>query len=302
MSTTFAVGRSDLRRTEWIEQPRVAVVAGQVRMRIDSFALTSNNITYGAFGSAMHYWDFFPLADPALGCIPVWGFATVTESRASGVAEGDRFYGYFPMADDVVLEPASVRADGFTDGALHRRELAKVYNRYLRCDADPLYDAAHEGLLALLRPLFTTSFLIEDFLHENGCFGARRVLISSASSKTAYGLAFCLAGRRAAGGGGGPTAVGLTSPGNVAFTRRLGCYDEVVRYDDIASLASGETAVYVDMSGDVGVREAVHRHWLDRLGYSCAVGATHWEHGGGGTGLPGPRPVLFFAPSQSVKR
>src|SRR5664279_694932 len=263
MSTTFAVGRSDLRRTEWIEQPRVAVVAGQVRMRIDSFALTSNNITYGAFGSAMHYWDFFPLADPALGCIPVWGFATVTESRASGVAEGDRFYGYFPMADDVVLEPASVRADGFTDGALHRRELAKVYNRYLRCDADPLYDAAHEGLLALLRPLFTTSFLIEDFLHENGCFGARRVLISSASSKTAYGLAFCLAGRRAAGGGGGPTAVGLTSP------------------------------------GDVAVREAVHRHWLDRLGYSCAVGATHWEHGGGGTGLPGPRPVLFFAPSQS---
>ena len=37
-------------------------------------------------------------------------------------------------------------------------------------------------------------------------------------------------------------------------------------------------------------------------GYSCSVGGTHWEALGGGKGLPGPRPVLFFAPAQIKKR
>jgi len=105
MSTTFAVGRTDLRRTAWLEAPAPALAAGQVRLAIDRFALTSNNITYGAFGETMHYWDFFPSGDAELGCIPVWGFATVREARADGVDVGERFYGYWPMADEVVLGP-----------------------------------------------------------------------------------------------------------------------------------------------------------------------------------------------------
>ena len=62
-----------------------------MRFAIDRFALTSNNITYGAFGDAMKYWDFFPAPD-GWGIIPVWGFATVTESRALGFAPGERYY------------------------------------------------------------------------------------------------------------------------------------------------------------------------------------------------------------------
>ena len=87
----------------------------------------------------------------------------------------------------------------------------------MRCSADPGYDAAREAEQALLRPLFMTSFLIDDFLADTGFFGARRVMLSSASSKTAYGTAFCLSLRR-----GSPNAVkviGLTSAGNLAFTR-----------------------------------------------------------------------------------
>ena len=65
---------------------------------------------------------------------------------------------------------------------------------YVRCSADPAYIAEREAEQALLRPLFTTSFLIDsDFLADNGFFGARTVVLSSASSKTAYGTAFCLA-------------------------------------------------------------------------------------------------------------
>jgi hypothetical protein len=271
-------------------------------MRIDRFALTANNITYGAFGEGMSYWSFFPADDATTGCIPVWGFASVVESRCDGVAVGERFYGYFPMADEVVLHPVAVDAHRFIDGAPHRRELHGVYNQYLRCSADPLYRPDDEDILALYRPLFTTSFLIDDFLADNAFFGAGEVLVSSASSKTAYGLGFCLAARRAGGSGSGVRSVGLTSPGNVAFTRDLGCWDEVVAYADVTRLSPGVGAVYVDMSGDAALRATIHGHWQDRLAYSCSVGGTHWEGLGSGKGLPGPRPVLFFAPAQAKKR
>ena len=300
MTATFTVGRADLRRTQWQEEPAVPLVAGTVRMRIDRFALTSNNITYGAFGEGMSYWSFFPTGDAGTGCIPVWGFATVIESRCAGVAVGERFYGYYPIADEVVLHPVAIDAHRFIDGAPHRRELHGIYNQYLRCSNDPLYRPEDEDVLALYRPLFTTSFLIDDFLADNAFFGAREVLVSSASSKTAYGLAFCLAARGDAGGG--VPSIGLTSPANLAFTTGLGCYDEVIAYADVTRLSPEVAAVYVDMSGDAALRATIHGHWQDRLAYSCSVGGTHWEDLGGGKGLAGPRPVLFFAPSQGKKR
>lgn len=206
MSSTFAVDRKNFRSTRWLDRKAAPLNSGQVRVRIDRFALTSNNITYAAFGESMHYWDFFPSGDGAFGCVPVWGFATVSESHHEGVPAGARLYGYFPMADEVGLEPVAVSGHGFDDGAAHRRELAKVYNHYLFCADDSMYRSEHESLIALLRPLFATSFLIDDFLAENAFFGARSILVSSASSKTAYGLAFCLAERR--GQPGRPSTVG----------------------------------------------------------------------------------------------
>ena len=248
----------------------------------------------------MRYWDFYPTGDPATGCIPVWGFATVSESRVDGVDVGERFYGYWPMADEAVVEPVRVISDGFVDGAAHRQELAEVYNRYLRCSCDPAYRAEHEALIALLRPLFVTSFLIDDFLADNDFFGAGTLLVSSASSKTAYALAFCLSRRERSAAA--PTIVGLTSSANVPFVQGLGCYQRVVAYPDLATLPSGNGAVYVDMSGNAALRAAIHDHWQDALAYSCSVGGTHWQALGGGKGLAGPRPVLFFAPAQIQKR
>ena len=229
MSKRFVVRRDNLRQTRWEDRPPVTLEDGSVRLRIDAFALTSNNITYAAFGEAMNYWGFYPTGDATTGCIPVWGFASVVESRCAGVDVGERFYGFWPIADEAVLQPARVNAGGFFDGAEHRRELHPVYNQYLRCSADPAYVAEREAEQALLRPLFGTSFLIDDFLADNRFFGARIVILSSASSKTAYGTAFCLALRR--GATDAVKVIGLTSPGNVAFTRSLGCYDEVLCYD-----------------------------------------------------------------------
>ena len=299
MTQTFVVDRRALSTTHWIDSEPLPLPDGAVRFAIDSFALTANNVTYAAFGDAMNYWGFFPTGDIATGCIPVWGFANVTESRCEGVTVGERFYGFFPIASEVVLQPVRVNAAGFFDGADHRRELHAVYNHYLRCSADPGYAPAHEAEQALLRPLFVTSFLIDDFLADNGFFDAGTVILSSASSKTAYGTAFCLAQRRRTGG---VKVVGLTSPANLAFAQGLGCYDTVLAYDAVDTLPADAPAVYVDFSGSVGLRARIHQHLGDRLMYSCSVGGTHWDELGSGKGLPGPKPTLFFAPAQIKKR
>jgi hypothetical protein len=295
------VARQDLRTVRIAPDPDAPAARpladGEVRLAVAHFALTSNNITYAAFGEAMKYWQFFPTGDAVWGCIPVWGFATVVESRAEGVAVGRRVYGYLPMGTHLVVQPQALRAHGFSDAAPHREGLAAVYNQLTFCDADPGYDATQEGQQAVLRPLFTTSFLIDDFLADNGFFGAQRVLLSSASSKTAYGTAFCLARRSER-----PRIVGLTSPGNVEFTRSLGCYDEVVAYGDVAQIDTAAASVFVDFAGNAALRRAVHERLGDALAYSCSVGGTHWHELGSGGGLPGPRPVLFFAPTQIKKR
>ena len=303
MTLRLTIQRQDLHRTEWQSLPARPLEDGEVRLRVDRVALTANNITYAAFGEAMHYWDFFPTGDDGTGCLPVWGFGDAVESRHADVQAGERFYGYFPLADELIVQPARANAAGFLDGAEHRRALHTIYNHYARCSADPGYRAEREAEQALLRPLFTTSFLIDDFLADNAGFGAVQLLLSSASSKTAYGTAFCLAQRR--GQPGALRIVGLTSPANLGFTRALGCYDEVLSYDDLDALDRNATAVYVDFSGSAPLRRAIHEAFGERLAYSCSVGGTHWsELGGKGAGrdLPGPRPTLFFAPAQASKR
>lgn len=300
----LSIARADLHDARLVPDPDApaarALAPGEARCAIESFSLTANNITYAAFGEAMKYWQFFPSGDAARACLPVWGFATVVESLAEGLAPGRRVWGYWPAGTHLVVAPARVSAAGFTDGAPHRAELAAVYNQYVFCDADPGWKPELEGLQAVLRPLFITSFLIDDFLGEQDFFGARRVLLSSASSKTALGTAHALSLRR--GTSGAPHVVGLTSAANLDFTRSLGCYDEVLTYDALSTLDATVPTVYVDFAGDAPLRRRIHEHFGERLAFSSSVGGTHWEELGSARDLPGPRPVLFFAPAQVKAR
>ena len=296
------IARQDLHRVQVGPDPDAArpLAEGQARLAIEHFALTANNITYAAFGETMQYWQFFPAPDPAWGCLPVWGFATVTESRAAGVAVGRRVWGYYPAGTHLVVTPARVRETGFADGAPHRQSLAAAYQHYVFCDTDAGWKPRLEGLQAVLRPLFVTSFLIDDFLAANDFFGARQLLLSSASSKTAYGTAFCLALRR--GTPGTPRVVGLTSPGNLAFTQALGCYDEVRVYTNVAAMDPAVPSLYIDFAGNAALRSSVHERFGDALKFSSSIGGTHVSALGSGRGRPGPRPALFFAPDQIKKR
>ena len=302
MTTTHLLVRKDkLAQAELRELPDAPLKNGQVRVAVEKFALTSNNITYAAFGEAMNYWGFFPTGDEGWGAIPVWGFGNVSQSCHAGVAVGERLYGYFPMASSMVLDPARLAPGGFVDAAPHRASLHAVYNQYQRVASDPFYTRGTEDIQALLRPLFTTSWLIDDFLADNAFFGATEngargvMLLSSASSKTAYGTAYALAQRE------GIEVVGLTSAANLAFCNSLGVYHRVLAYERLDQVAADAPCVYIDFAGNADLRMAVHSR-LKNLKYSCSIGGTHVEHLGGARNLPGPKPTLFFAPAQIKKR
>lgn len=293
--TDFLVKRDDLRECRIAESAPPQPASGEALLRVDSFGLTANNVTYAVMGEAMSYWDFFP-AEDGWGRVPMWGFAEVERSEAEGVEPGTRVYGYLPPSSHLLVTPADAGKAGFVDASPHRAALPSAYHRYLATDADPFYRAGTEEVQMLLRPLFFTSFLIDDQLDDDGLTTRGAVLISSASSKTAIAAAYLLSRRD------GVELVGLTSPRGAEFVAGLGIYDRTVTYDAIDSLDRA-SATYVDIAGDGEVRQAVHNHFGDELVYSMAVGVTHWEELGAGAGeLPGPTPTLFFAPDRVVKR
>jgi hypothetical protein len=239
----------------------------------------------------MSYWKFFPAgaADDGWGRVPMWGFAEG--------AEVGRVYGYLPPSTHLVVQPERMSDAGFVDATPHRAELPSAYNRYQATATDPFYRAETEPLQMLLRPLFITSFLIDDLLADEGLTERGPVVLSSASSKTAIAAAYLLSRRADA------EVVGLTSEGNAEFVEGLGIYARTVLYEAVADEGGGP-ATFVDMAGDAGVRRAVHAAHGDDLIASVVVGATHHDAAadGGGEPLPGPRPAFFFAPDRVKKR
>lgn len=272
---------------------------GQCLLRIDHFALTANNITYAVAPDAMGYWNFFPSNQDGFGRVPVWGYAEVIASAHPQIATGTRIYGYLPMSSHLMIQPGKINPFGMTDMVPHRQDMSPIYNQYSFTSQDPAYAPEHEGLISLLRPLFTTSFLLDDLHRENNCFGAETLILSSASSKTAIGVAFLMARDKPAN----LKIVGLTSAGNVAFTESLGCYDEVITYDAIETLPKTKTA-FIDMAGDADTIRRIHGHFDEHLTNSCRVGLTHWQNTSNHIeGLKGgPKPAFFFAPTYAEQR
>jgi len=291
----FLVQKQDWSKFEITTSPRPTLEEGEILFSVDRFALTANNISYALSGDMLGYWKFFPAPD-GMGRIPVMGYGDVIESRHPEIETGTRCFGFFPMSRYLRIEPGRVSATQIMDGAAHRSELAAAYNQYSPVLFDGLYDPAHEDAMALLRGLFLTSFLADDALGETHYAGAKSVLISSASSKTSIALAHCVSQRDAV------ETIGLTSARNRAFVESLGCYDQVLTYDEIESLDASRPVGFVDMAGNGNVTRTIHTHWGDALKFSMAIGATHWEAGGASGALPGPAPEFFFAPSQIAKR
>jgi hypothetical protein len=62
----FEVNKKNLHKTQvvplTIEQ---TLVDNEVILKVDKFALTANNITYGITGDTLGYWRFFPTQTPS---------------------------------------------------------------------------------------------------------------------------------------------------------------------------------------------------------------------------------------------
>lgn len=295
-NTQVHVRKGALTDAALVEVPLAPLAEGAVRLAVESFSVTANNVTYAVVGDGFKYWDFFP-APEGLGIVPMWGHARVIESNHPEIAVGERVYGYLPMASHLDVRPGKVTEGGFLDTTDYRQPMSPVYNSYTRLAADPEHDPAREAERMIFGPLFRTGFLIEYFLRGADWFGAEQLVVTSASSKTAMGLASV-----ARQSSPGIRRIGLTSKGNVGFVEASGLYDEVVAYDDLERLPVVRS-VSVDFAGNAELLARVHRHFEDALAHSALVGATHIEARsvfGGGEPLPGPKPQLFFAPDHAV--
>jgi hypothetical protein len=156
--------------------------------------------------------------------------------------------------------------------------------------AASLSSAEPEDLTAVFRPLYMTSFLLDDLLEQRGLLEADAVVLTSASSKTAAGLAFLLHRRTRR-----PRVVGLTSERNLALVDSTGSFDEVLPYARVAELARVGSSVLIDFAGNAAITAAARRMLETRLRATLLVGATHWEGRGDAATLPGPAPESFSA-------
>jgi hypothetical protein len=287
--------------------PDSELADGQIRLRIERFAVTANNVSYAGAGDLLGYWDFFPADDDpqTWGRVPAMGWAQIIESRHPDLPVGGRYYGWFPMATTVTFT-ATATDDGFRDDGPHRLAHAPIYRAYVASDHDPYYDSAPDGedRHAVLRVLFLTGFLADEFFADGAAgdgsdpyFGAQQVIVLSASSKTAIGFAQRASQRP------GLAVVGLTSAANAEFVRSLGFYDAVVTYDRMEDVDDLDSVV-IDMAGNPNVLAEVHHRLGDRVRYSMMIGRSHHDAtpSPDAPSLTGPSPQFFFAPADVERR
>jgi hypothetical protein len=166
----------------------------------------------------------------------------------------------------------------------------------VRTFGNAAFNAESKREIMLLRPLFFASFLVHDLLAESVGTDADTIAITSASSKTAIGLAHLLSTQKVH-----PYhIVGLTSARNLDFARGIGVYDRVTTYDDREILTSGSVAV-ADFSGNSALIRKLQDALGDRAVFFCLIGYTHWDRRSLDI-VEDAKMVRFFAPDQIRKR
>jgi hypothetical protein len=298
----FQVNRNVFIRNRISETPSadLKIEQGEVLVEIEKFAYTANNITYAVAGDMIGYWQFFPPVgknSEGWGVIPVWGFATVVESATDEIPVGNRLFGYFPPAKYLKMKPVGIKDTRFIDGSAHREKLPTGYNRYQRISNDKNYNPDFDNERMLLFPLHLTSYCLWDSLKEKDWYGAKQIIILSASSKTSIGLAYALNGDQDA-----PKVIGMTSPRNLATVTNLNIYDQCITYKDSNSIDEKLPTVIVDMSGNANVLAALHTHLGEQMKFTINVGLTHWANSKPQEGIISERSAFFFAPSHIQKR
>ena len=106
----FEIDRRDIHSFRVAEStPPEQLAEGQVVLRLERAALTSNNVTYALTGDMLDYWGFFP-TEAGWGRLPVMGFGVVTSSANPDIAVGGRYFGFYPLGDHHVVQARAERS------------------------------------------------------------------------------------------------------------------------------------------------------------------------------------------------
>ena len=173
------IDRSDIRTRRMSEVSAASAGEGEVTFKLEEFALTSNNVSYALSGDMLDYWGFFP-TEAGWGRLPVMGFGTVVDSKNGAIPVGGRYFGFFPVGDFHTIK-AEATSSGLLDVGAHREKHAMAYRGFDKVSDTP---SADDHAYLLLRGLLFTSFLAEDFLFDNGMFGAVAMMSMARRSKT----------------------------------------------------------------------------------------------------------------------
>ncbi|KAJ3271670.1 hypothetical protein HDV01_006449 [Terramyces sp. JEL0728] len=283
-SIGFTIQQDNIKSTAIAQQTINEIPTDAILVQIDRFGLTSNNITYALFGKMMQYFDFFDTGNGS-SHLPIWGFGTVVRSKNDHIKEGEKLYGYFPTASHIVFNPVSIQVDSFQVVRENLPADRVVYNTYYRQSVDPEYIAEYEDLSLIFRPLWTTSFFLYDFLQAKFP-NVKSVVISSASSKTAFSLALLLKKNNI-------ESIGLTSKRNQEFVSNLNFYEQVATYEDISKLNLTD-CVYCDFAGNSNLNKEIFGHFGDSLQKHVVIGKTHVESAP--SAEMNPKTTFFFVP------
>ncbi|RMA77627.1 DUF2855 family protein [Umboniibacter marinipuniceus] len=280
----FEVAKREISRGIVVKCPQIALAPNEVRLKIESFSLTANNVSYALAGDSLKYWDFFPASQADHGRVPVMGIATVVASLCEHIQVGERVWGWFPMADEIIALPADIKSSGWVDSHPMRGANAPIYRHYERIPSG--FDYSHYE--HALKGLFTTSWLLASWWRSESFMGANTVYVTSASSKTALALAHALRDDPV-------RLVGVTSPSNVEFVTATGCYHQVVTYEDELGLSSD--SLVADFAGRIDWVDQLAETNPERLKWASLIGATHGTPTTRGQVVP-ERTQFFFAPME----
>jgi len=282
---------------------------GQVLVRVVKVVLTTNTMTYALLGThpALKYFGHYQVPggddgpDPfQFARCPAWGTGVVVASKCPDVSEGLRIHGLLTLSTMVVLTPTEMTARGFTDGSPHRKDMLDVY-KYFTNHETPGTSPDEEDWKLSDGALFSTGWAMsrEAEMHSSK---PSALLLTSASSRTACSAAFASKFHDSK-----MKVIGLTSTGNVEYTKSLGVYDVVCTYEDMTTLEKEPVAVY-DLAGNVSVLEAVYKHFGENIVHGGRVGMTHAAGGGMAArsfdlaGGAAPQDFLLFTAISALKK
>eukprot|EP00756_Hemistasia_phaeocysticola_P060164 Hpha_TRINITY_DN3791_c0_g1::TRINITY_DN3791_c0_g1_i1::g.23876::m.23876 len=277
---------------------------GQVLVHVAKLVVTANTVTYAMAGDmpVLKYFQHFavpPDAPDTQAMVPCWGTGVVVSSRCDAVKPGTRLYGYFTFSPSVVLTPSKTNPQGFVDAAPRRAKLIEDYRKYYTRDAPNFKNLSYdeEDYVMATGILFSTGWGMAQMAAIHPA-KPTALILTSASSRTARAAAFAARFHKLP-----VEVIGVTSKGNLEYTRSLGLYDRVVVYGEEASLPQQKVAL-MDVAGSWRVREALYRHFGDKMILCGKVGLSHVGSATGTADLKGlggaaPQQFLVF---DAIKR